>query len=55
VANLGLDSLVAIRVREYFVHYVGVEVSILKVMSANTALVDLSKDVWVVWRKQVGA
>lgn len=53
VANLGIDSLVAVRIREWFMHFVGVEVSVLKVMSANTALVELCKDVLAVWRKGV--
>ncbi|KAF5026352.1 hypothetical protein F66182_1560 [Fusarium sp. NRRL 66182] len=55
VASLGIDSLVAVRVREWFMHHVGVEVSVLKVMSINTMLVDLCKDVLAVWRKQVKA
>ena len=55
VASLGIDSLVAVRIREWFMHYVGIEVSVLKVMSANTALVELCKDVLAVWRKQVDA
>ncbi|PNH61906.1 hypothetical protein VD0001_g9598 [Verticillium dahliae] len=55
VASLGIDSLVAVRVREWFMHHVAVEVSVLKVMSANTALVDLAKDVLAVWRKQLEA
>ncbi|KNG44008.1 polyketide synthase [Stemphylium lycopersici] len=52
VASLGIDSLVAVRIREWVMHYVGVEVSVLKVMSANTALVELCKDILAVWRKQ---
>ncbi|KAK4168086.1 hypothetical protein QBC43DRAFT_310807 [Cladorrhinum sp. PSN259] len=55
IASLGIDSLVAVRVREWFMHYVGVEVSVLKVMSANTALADLCKDVLAGWRKSVEA
>lgn len=53
VASLGIDSLVAVRIREWLMHYVGIEVSVLTVMSANTALVELCKDVLAVWRKQV--
>ncbi|KAF9775208.1 hypothetical protein IL306_006708 [Fusarium sp. DS 682] len=52
VASIGLDSLVAVRIREWFMQQVGVEVSVLKVMSLNTALLDLCKDVLAVWRKQ---
>jgi NAD(P)-dependent dehydrogenase (short-subunit alcohol dehydrogenase family) len=55
VASLGVDSLVAVRIREWFMHSVGIEVSVLKVMSDNTALVELCKDVLAVWRKQVEA
>ncbi|KAL8364893.1 hypothetical protein RB595_003939 [Gaeumannomyces hyphopodioides] len=55
VASLGIDSLVAVRIREWFMHHVGVEVSVLKVMSANTALVELCKDVLAGWRKQIEA
>ncbi|KAF4333414.1 polyketide synthase [Fusarium beomiforme] len=55
VASIGLDSLVAVRIREWFMQQVGVEVSVLKVMSLNTALLDLCKDVLAVWRKQVKA
>nr|ALQ32784.1 putative polyketide synthase [Fusarium babinda] len=55
VASMGIDSLVAVRIREWFMQQVGVEVSVLKVMSLNTVLVDLCKDVLAVWRKQVKA
>lgn len=55
LASLGIDSLVAVRIREWFMHYVGVEVSVLKIMSANTALLELCKDVLAVWRKQLEA
>ncbi|KAF4442643.1 putative polyketide synthase [Fusarium austroafricanum] len=55
VASMGIDSLVAVRVREWFMQNVGVEVSVLKVMSLNTSLLDLCKDVLAVWRKQVKA
>lgn len=52
VASLGIDSLVAVRVREWFMHQIGVEVSVLKVMSANVTQLELCKDVLVIWRKQ---
>ncbi|KAJ3496488.1 hypothetical protein NLG97_g2618 [Lecanicillium saksenae] len=52
VASLGIDSLVAVRVREWFMHHVGVEVSVLKIMSANITQIDLCRDVLGVWRKQ---
>lgn len=55
VASLGTDSLMAVRIREWCIHHVGVEVSVLKVMSANTAVMELCRDVLAVWRKQVQA
>nr|ALQ32968.1 putative polyketide synthase [Fusarium sp. NRRL 25184] len=55
VASIGIDSLVAVRIREWFMQQVGVEVSVLKVMSLNTAVLDLCKDVLAIWRKQVKA
>ncbi|KAG5764440.1 hypothetical protein H9Q72_007485 [Fusarium xylarioides] len=55
VASIGIDSLVAVRVREWFMQQVGVEVSVLKVMSLNTPLLALCKDVLAIWRKQVKA
>ncbi|RKL22779.1 hypothetical protein BFJ72_g14629 [Fusarium proliferatum] len=55
VASIGIDSLVAGRVREWFMQQVGVEVSVLKVMSLNTPLLALCKDVLAIWRKQVKA
>jgi hypothetical protein len=53
VASMSIDSLVTVRIREWFMQHVGVEVSVLKVMSLNTVLVELCKDVLAVWRKQV--
>lgn len=52
VASLGIDSLVAVRVREWFMHHVRVEVSVLKIMSATVTQVELCKDVLAAWRKQ---
>jgi hypothetical protein len=54
-ASIGIKSLVAVRVREWFKQQVGVEVSVLKVMSLNTPLLALCKDVLPIWRKQVKA
>lgn len=51
--ELDSNMPVAVRIREWLMHYVGIEVSVLTVMSANTALVELCKDVLAVWRKQV--
>lgn len=51
VANLGIDSLVAIRMREWFLKEIGVEVSVIKVLSVNTSLIDLCRDVLATWRR----
>lgn len=53
VASLGIDSLVAVRVREWFMHHVGVELSVLKIMSANVTQVELCKGVLATWRRQI--
>ncbi|OKL62581.1 hypothetical protein UA08_02969 [Talaromyces atroroseus] len=51
VANLGVDSLVSVRIREWFLKELGVEVPILKMMSTNHSLSRLCEDVLVGWRK----
>ncbi len=51
VANFGIDSLVAIRMREWFLQEVGVEVSVVKVLSTNTSLTELCRDVLAAWRR----
>ncbi|KAB5530404.1 hypothetical protein GE09DRAFT_1252605 [Coniochaeta sp. 2T2.1] len=51
VANLGIDSLVAVRVREWFLDQVGVDVSVLKILSTSYSLSRLCEDVLVDWRK----
>jgi acyl transferase domain-containing protein/short-subunit dehydrogenase len=51
VANLGIDSLVAIRMREWFLKEVGVEVSVIKVLSVNTSLTELCRDILATWRR----
>jgi acyl transferase domain-containing protein/NAD(P)-dependent dehydrogenase (short-subunit alcohol dehydrogenase family) len=51
VANLGIDSLVGIRMREWFLKEVGVEVSVIKVLSVNTSLTELCRDVLATWRR----
>ncbi len=51
VANFGIESLVAIRMREWFLQEVGVEVSVVKVLSTNTSLTELCRDVLAAWRR----
>ncbi|KAF2794869.1 ketoacyl-synt-domain-containing protein [Melanomma pulvis-pyrius CBS 109.77] len=51
VANLGIDSLVAITMREWFQKEIGVDVSVIKVLSVNTSMTDLCKDVLASWRR----
>lgn len=51
VASLGIDSLVAIRIREWFLREIGVEVPMLKTMSVNHSLSRLCDDVLVDWRR----
>jgi aryl carrier-like protein len=54
VANLGIDSLVAITLREWFQREIGADVSVVKVLAMNTSLTDLCKDALVSWRKAKG-
>lgn len=51
VANLGIDSLVAVRIREWFLEEVGVDVSVLKILSSSYSMSRLCEDVLVDWRK----
>ncbi|KAK2591733.1 Polyketide synthase 19 [Conoideocrella luteorostrata] len=51
VARLGIDSLVAIRIREWFLKEVGIEVPVLKVMSVSHSLTRMCDDVLVGWRR----
>ncbi|KAI0202391.1 acyl transferase domain-containing protein [Astrocystis sublimbata] len=51
VANLGIDSLVAIRIREWFLKEMGVDVPVLKVMSDKYTMSRMCDDVLVDWRK----
>jgi NAD(P)-dependent dehydrogenase (short-subunit alcohol dehydrogenase family) len=51
VASLGIDSLVAIRVREWFLKEMGVDVPVLKVMSDTYSMSRMCDDVLVGWRK----
>lgn len=52
VASLGVDSLVAIRIREWMLREMGVDVSVIKVMSDTYPMSRMCDDVLVSWRKQ---
>ncbi|KAJ5919847.1 hybrid NRPS/PKS enzyme [Penicillium verhagenii] len=51
VAILGIDSLVAIRIREWFLREMGVDVPVLKIMSDNYSMSRMCDDVLVDWRR----
>ncbi|KAL4779879.1 KR domain-containing protein [Aspergillus varians] len=51
VANLGIDSLVAIRIREWFLEEMGVDVPVLKIMSDSYPMSRMCDDVLVEWRR----
>jgi len=51
VASLGIDSLVAIRIREWFLKETGVDVPVLKIMSDSYSLSRMCEDVLVDWRR----
>lgn len=51
VANLGVDSLVSVRIREWFLKELGVEVPVLKIMSTNHSMSRLCEDALAGWRK----
>jgi acyl transferase domain-containing protein len=51
VASLGIDSLVAIRIREWFLKELGVDVPVLKVMSDSYSMSHMCDDVLVDWRR----
>lgn len=52
VASLGVDSLVAIRIREWMLREMGVDVSVIKVMADTYPMSRMCDDVLVSWRKQ---
>jgi acyl transferase domain-containing protein/SAM-dependent methyltransferase/NADP-dependent 3-hydroxy acid dehydrogenase YdfG len=52
VASLGVDSLVAIRIREWMLREMGVDLSVIKVMSDTYPMSRMCEDVLVSWRKQ---
>ncbi|KAJ4351221.1 Polyketide synthase 19 [Didymosphaeria variabile] len=51
VTSLGIDSLVAIRIREWFLRETGVDVPVLKLMSDTYSISRMCDDVLVDWRK----
>lgn len=51
VASLGIDSLVAIRIREWFLKEMGVDVPVLKLMSDSYSMSRMCDDVLVDWRR----
>jgi SAM-dependent methyltransferase/NADP-dependent 3-hydroxy acid dehydrogenase YdfG len=51
VASLGIDSLVAIRIREWFLKETGVDVPVLKIMSDSYSISRMCEDVLVDWRR----
>ncbi|KAH7370426.1 hypothetical protein BKA65DRAFT_387250 [Rhexocercosporidium sp. MPI-PUGE-AT-0058] len=51
VASLGIDSLVAIRIREWFLKEMEIDVPVLKVMSDSISMSRMCDDVLVDWRK----
>ncbi|CAG8959745.1 hypothetical protein HYFRA_00001651 [Hymenoscyphus fraxineus] len=51
IASLGIDSLVSIRIREWFLKELGVDVPVLKLMSDSIPMSRLCDDVLVNWRK----
>ncbi|KAI0802784.1 hypothetical protein GGR55DRAFT_700315 [Xylaria sp. FL0064] len=51
VASLGIDALVAIRTREWFLKEMGVNVPVLKVMLDSYSISRMCDDALVDWRK----
>lgn len=50
VADHGVDSLVSVRIREWFLKELGVDVPVLKLMSTNHTLTRVCEDALVGWR-----
>ncbi|KAI1296127.1 hypothetical protein F5Y03DRAFT_398957 [Xylaria venustula] len=51
VAEHGVDSLVSVRIREWFLKELGVDVPVLKLMSTNHTLSRVCEDALAGWRK----
>ena len=54
VADLGVDSLISIGIREWFLKELGVDVPVLKLMSTNHSLARVCEDALAGWRKLPG-
>jgi hypothetical protein len=52
VASLGVDSLVAIRIREWMLREMRVDLSVIKIISDTYPMSRMCDDVLVSWRKQ---
>ncbi|KAF2763053.1 hypothetical protein EJ05DRAFT_459880 [Pseudovirgaria hyperparasitica] len=51
VAEHGVDSLVSVRIREWFLKELGVDVPVLKLMSTNHTMSRVCEDAFAGWRK----
>ena len=51
VAEHGVDSLVSVRIRDWFLKELGVDVPVLKLMSTNHTLAQVCEDALAGWRK----
>ena len=54
IAEHGVDSLVSVRIREWFLKELGVDVPVLKLMSTNYTLSRVCEDALAAWRKLRG-
>ncbi|KAH9865982.1 hypothetical protein J1614_008546 [Plenodomus biglobosus] len=54
IADHGVDSLVSVRIREWFLKELGVDVPVLKLMSTNHTLSRVCEDALAGWRKLRG-
>ncbi|KAL9086280.1 MAG: hypothetical protein Q9165_007195 [Trypethelium subeluteriae] len=51
VASLGVDSLVSVRIRDWFLKELGVDMPVLKIMSTNHSILRVCEDALAGWRK----
>lgn len=54
IAEHGVDSLVSVRIRDWFLKELGVDVPVLKLMSTNHTLSRVCEDALAAWRKLSG-
>ncbi|KAJ4370703.1 hypothetical protein N0V83_005224 [Neocucurbitaria cava] len=54
IAEHGVDSLVSVRIRDWFLKELGVDVAVLKLMSTNYTLSRVCEDALAAWRKLRG-